>query len=119
MKLVGIILGTVSLVLGVIGIFLPVLPTTPFLLLTAFLYFHSSDRLYHWLITHPRLGFYIRMFREEKAIPLHAKIISLLLMWASILYCTCVVLTSWWLRLFLWIISAGVTIYILSLKTKR
>lgn len=119
MKFVGIILGTISLLLGVIGIFLPLLPTTPFLLLTAFLYFHCSDRLYQWLISHPLLGEYIRMFREEKAIPLRAKVGSILLMWGSILYCTCVVLTSWWLRFLLWLTAVGVTFYILSLKTKR
>lgn len=80
MKTVCIILGTVSLALGIIGIFLPLLPTTPFLLLTAALYFRGSPRLYQWLLNHKCLGPYIRNFRENKAIPLRAKIISLLLM---------------------------------------
>ena len=67
MKTVCIILGTVSLALGIIGIFLPLLPTTPFLLLTAALYFRGSPRLYQWLLNHKCLGPYIRSFRENKA----------------------------------------------------
>ena len=81
MKTICIILGTISLGLGILGIFLPLLPTTPFLLLTAALYFKGSPRLYQWLLNHKYFGTYIRNFRENKAIPLRAKIISLLLMW--------------------------------------
>ena len=87
MKTLYIALGTLSLALGILGIFLPLLPTTPFLLLTAALYFKSSPRLYNWLLNHKHLGPYIRNFRENKAIPLHAKIISISLMWITMLYC--------------------------------
>ena len=83
MKTLYIALGTLSLALGILGIFLPLLPTTPFLLLTAALYFKSSPRLYNWLLNHKHLGPYIRNFRENKAIPLRAKIISISLMWHS------------------------------------
>ena len=76
MKVICIILGSLSLGLGIAGIFLPLLPTTPFLLLTAALYFRGSPRLYDWLLRQKRLGPYIRNFREHKAIPLHAKITS-------------------------------------------
>ena len=87
MKTICIILGTVSLALGILGIFLPLLPTTPFLLLTAALYFKGSPRLYQWLLNQKHLGPYIRNFRENKAIPLRAKVISLVLMWGTMLYC--------------------------------
>lgn len=87
MKTLYIALGTLSLALGILGIFLPLLPTTPFLLLTAALYFKSSPRLYNWLLNHKHLGPYIRNFRENKAIPLRAKIISISLMWITMLYC--------------------------------
>ena len=70
MKTLYIALGTLSLALGILGIFLPLLPTTPFLLLTAALYFKSSPRLYNWLLNHKHLGPYIRNFRENKAIHL-------------------------------------------------
>ena len=66
MKILYTIVGTTSLILGIIGIFLPLLPTTPFLLLTAAMYFRSSPRWYHWLIQQKYLGSYIRNFREPK-----------------------------------------------------
>ena len=69
MKTLYIALGTLSLALGILGIFLPLLPTTPFLLLTAALYFKSSPRLYNWLLNQKHLGPYIRNFRENNAIP--------------------------------------------------
>ena len=73
MKYLLIILGSICLMLGIIGIFLPLLPTTPFLLLAAALYFRSSERLYQWLIQQKHLVSYIRNFREFRAIPLRAK----------------------------------------------
>lgn len=87
MKVLYILFGTLSLALGIIGIFLPLLPTTPFLLLTAALYVRSSPRLYNRLLHHKYLGSYIRNFRENKAIPLRAKIISVSLIWITILNC--------------------------------
>ena len=76
MKVLLTILGLLSLGLGILGIFLPVLPTTPLLLLAAALFLRSNRRLYHWLMNHPKLGTYIRNFIEHKAIPLRVKIIS-------------------------------------------
>lgn len=111
------ILGSISLVLGIIGIFVPMLPTTPFLLLTAALYFRSSPKLYQWLMNHPRLGTYIRNFRENKAIPLRVKIVSVTLVWATLLYCTFGIATEWWLRILFLAIATGVTIHILHYKT--
>ena len=80
MKIFYTVTGTISLVLGIIGIFVPLLPTTPFLLLSAAFYFRGSPRLYRWLIQQKQLGPYIKNFREYRAIPLRAKIISLSLM---------------------------------------
>ena len=75
--------GTVSLVLGIVGVFLPMWPTTPFLLLTAACYIRSSDRLYRWLIEHRHLGRYVRDYMSGKGIPLRAKRVSLSLIWLS------------------------------------
>lgn len=119
MKLILIFLGTLSLLLGVIGIFLPVLPTTPFLLLSATLYLRSSKRLYDWLLSHPYLGEYIRNFKEYRAIPLRVKIISVSLVWATLLYCAFFVAEAWWMSLLFVAIATGVTIHILSYKTLR
>lgn len=114
-----IVAGTLSLILGVVGIFIPLLPTTPFLLLAAALYFKSSPRLYDWLLRNRYLGVYIRNFREYKAIPLRAKIVSSALLWATIGYCVLAVVDALWLRLLLAAIAVGVTIHIWSYKTLR
>jgi len=79
-----IISGSIFLGLGFLGIFVPGLPTTPFLLLAAGCYVRSSDRLYSWLLHHKLFGKYIKDFRETRSIPLRSKIISLILMWIMI-----------------------------------
>ena len=84
-KTLFVVLGALSLLLGLVGIFVPLLPTTPFLLLAAALWVRSSPRLYAWLLAHRRLGPYIRNFRENRAIPLRAKILSVTLLWATLL----------------------------------
>lgn len=119
MKTLYILLGSLSLVLGIIGIFLPLLPTTPFLLLTAALYVRSSPRLYNWLLRQKHLGPYIRNFREHKAIPLKAKIISVSLIWITILYGVIFILPYWWLKVLLLLIAAGTSYHILSFKTLK
>ncbi len=73
-------IGSISLVLGVIGIAVPLLPTTPFLLLTTACFIRSSERLYSWLIKQPWLGTYIRKYRENRAMTRNAKLIMLVLL---------------------------------------
>ncbi|MBR5194237.1 MAG: YbaN family protein [Bacteroidaceae bacterium] len=119
MKYILIILGSISLALGVIGIFLPLLPTTPFLLLSAALYVRSSENLYNWLIHQKYLGTYIRNFREHKAIPLHAKIISVTLVWATLLYCAIVISENIFLSIALLVLATAVSWHILSYKTLK
>ena len=119
MKILYTIVGTTSLILGIIGIFLPLLPTTPFLLVTAAMYFRSSPRWYHWLIQQKYLGSYIRNFREHKAIPLHAKIISVSLIWITLSYCAIWTLPYIWARILFLIIAIGTTWHILSYKTLK
>ena len=102
-----ILLGSLSLALGLLGIALPLLPTTPFLLLSATCYFHGSDRLYRWLMAHPTLGPYIRSFREDKTIPLRAKVVSVTMVWVTLLYCIFFVVTPLWLRIIIFLTITG------------
>ncbi|MBN1599135.1 MAG: YbaN family protein [Bacteroidales bacterium] len=85
MKAILIILGTTSLILGIIGIFIPGLPTTPFLLLTAGLYVRSSERLYNLLMQNKYLSTYINKWQKNKSLPLKTKLYAITLMWAMIL----------------------------------
>ena len=120
MKILGVIFGSLFLGLGIVGIFVPLLPTTPFLLLAAALYVRSSPRLYAWLLNQRHLGSYIRNFRENRAIPLRAKIISLTLMWGTMLYCIFALLTAWWwAQAALLAVAIGVTWHILSFATLK
>jgi len=84
LKIVLIILGSVSLILGIIGIFIPGLPTTPFLILTSALYLRSSNRLYNLLITNKYLGRPIKSFHENKGMTVQLKIYSIVFMWIMI-----------------------------------
>lgn len=118
-KALLIILGCLSLVLGIIGIFLPILPTTPFLLLSAALFFRSSNQLYEWLINQKYLGTYIRNFREHRAIPLRAKIISVSMVWITLLYCAIATTEVIWLRIFFIMLAIAITWHILSYKTLK
>ena len=117
MKFLYIIFGTLSLVLGIIGIFLPVLPTTPLLLLTAFCYYRGSSRMYDWLMSHPKLGPYIRNFRENRMIPRRVKVYILTMLWASLLFCA-YILDPIWLKCLMIAIAIGVTWHILSYKSE-
>ena len=119
MKIILAFLGSLSLALGILGIFLPVLPTTPFLLLAAALYVRSSERLYNWLMQHRHLGPYIKNFRENKAIPLRVKIVSVCLVWATLLYCAIFVAREWWMSTMFIAIAIGVTVHIISFKTLK
>ena len=119
MKILLTILGLISLGLGILGAFLPVLPTTPLLLLSAALFLRSNERLYEWLMNHPRLGTYISNFTKHRAIPLRIKVISITFLWLTLMYCAIFVTEILVLRLLFIAIAAGVTIHILSYKTLR
>lgn len=119
MKHIFIILGSLSLALGVLGIFVPLLPTTPLLLLAAALYFRSSPRLYEWLLNHPRLGEYIRNFRESRAIPLRVKIVSVSLVWLTIGYCIVAVVDEWWAQVLMGVLAVAISWHILSFATLK
>jgi uncharacterized membrane protein YbaN (DUF454 family) len=112
-----VVCGTLSVGLGTIGIFIPLLPTTVFYLLAAYCYAHSSQKFYNWLMTNPWFGEYIRNYREGRGIPLKQKIFSISLLWLTIGYSVWFVVSLWWVRLILLAIAIGVTIHLVVLKT--
>lgn len=111
-----IAVGWLSVVLGVIGIFLPVLPTTPFLLLAAACFMRSSRRFYLWLVNHRHLGPWIRDYLEGNGIPLKGKVYAIGLMWASI-GLSCYLVAQPWARAFMLTSAVLVSLYILRQKT--
>lgn len=111
------IAGILSLGLGILGVFLPLLPTTPFLLLAAGCFMRSSERLYRWLINHRWFGAYIRNYREYGAITRRAKIGTVVLLWGTIGYTALGILSSLPLRLLLLLVAVGVTAHVLHMKT--
>ena len=109
--------GWLSVALGVIGIFVPVLPTTPFLLLAAACFVRSSRRVYDWLVLHPRLGPWFRDYLEGNGIPLKGKVYAIGTMWLSI-GVSCWLVPLWWARIGMLTSATLVTLYILHLKTR-
>jgi uncharacterized protein len=116
-RLLLIIIGLLSLGLAIIGIFLPLIPTTPLLLLAATCFIRSSDRLYEWLITNKYLGPYIKNYREGKGIPLSAKVIGVTLLWASMLFTIFFVVPLIAIKILLAGIGSYFTWFILKQKT--
>jgi uncharacterized protein len=113
-----IVAGTFSLALGAIGLFLPILPTTPFLLLSAACYMRSSERLHDWLINNRWFGEYIKNYQSGKGIPMKTKIIALSFLWLTILYSTLFVVDEIMIaQIALLIIAAGVSLHLIRLPT--
>jgi len=113
-----VVAGSICLGLGIAGIFLPVLPTTPFLLLAAACYARGSRRLHDWLLS-TRLGTYIRAWREKRGVPLRLKIWTLVLLAVVITVSAVFFVEALWLRILLGAVLVGVSVHILSIPTLR
>jgi uncharacterized membrane protein YbaN (DUF454 family) len=107
--------GSVCLALAVLGVFLPLLPTTPFLLLASACYVRSSERLHGWLMGNRMLGPYIRNFKERRGIPLRGRIVTVVLLWLPLLY-SVYRLDILWLEVLL--VLMGLTWSVLILRMK-
>jgi len=105
-KIILIVLGTLSLCVGIIGIIVPGLPTTPFILLTAGLFIRSSDRLYHKLVSNTFIGFYVREFRKNKGMTKKAKRSAIGIMWVMIAISCVFLIETFTVRLIVLIIGA-------------
>lgn len=104
--------GWFSLVLAVVGMVLPLLPTVPLLLLSAACFARSSERFHSWLLDHRRFGPLIRTWQNGGGVPRRAKLTAVAMIWASILFSAFVLVPLLWVRGLLLGIAFGVTIYL-------
>lgn len=109
--------GVVSMILGTAGLIFPILPTTPFLLLSAACFARGSKRFYKALTDHPRLGRYILDYREKGGITAGVKATALSLLWISMLCSILIFTQNIWVRILLTLTAAAVSVHILRLKT--
>lgn len=115
-KVFLLFVGWLSVVLGVIGIFLPVMPTTPFLLLAAACFMRTSPKFYNWLVGHPRLGKYLVYYLEGKGIPFKAKVYTIATMAIS-MSVTCYFVPVTAVRVLLPLVGVLVALYIVRQPT--
>jgi len=114
-----LVTGTLFVGIGVLGIFLPLLPTTVFLLIAAACYGRSSDRAYHWLMTNQLFGRYLRNYQEERGATMRTKVVAIASLWVGIGLAVYWIDASWWLAAVLAAIAIGVTIHLVRLRTIR
>jgi len=111
--------GTLSTGLGIIGIFIPILPTTPFLLLAAACYMRSSERFYQWLINNRVFGAYVMNYIEGRGMPVKLKIFIIFLLWLTIGLSITFGVQNIVIRIVLICIAIGVTIHICLIKRRK
>ena len=111
--------GTLSTGLGIIGIFVPILPTTPFLLLAAACYMRSSERFYRWLIDNRIFGAYVRNYIEGRGMPIKIKISTILLLWLTIALTVAFAVENMVVRIILLCVAVGVTAHIALIKKRK
>jgi uncharacterized membrane protein YbaN (DUF454 family) len=111
--------GTLSTGLGIIGIFIPILPTTPFLLLAAACYMRSSERFYRWLTNNRAFGAYVRNYIEGRGMPVRIKIFTILLLWLTIGLSMTFAVRNTVIRIVLVCIAVGVTVHIALIRKRR
>ena len=111
-------LGILTTTLGILGIFLPVLPTTPFLLLAAYCFNRGSSRIRNWFNRNKVISFYIESYRTNAGVPLISKIISIAILWITI-FISMYFVDMICVRILLGAVLIGVTIHLLKMKTRK
>jgi uncharacterized membrane protein YbaN (DUF454 family) len=111
--------GFLLVTIGVIGIFLPVLPTTIFLILASACFVKGSPRANEWLRNHRILGVYIKNYKDKSGLTIKAKVFNIALLWIMILSSAYFFTEELFIRLLLLAIAIGVTIHLLIVKTKK
>lgn len=116
-RVIYLIIGTVALALGALGLFLPVLPTTPFVILAAACYLRSSKRMHAWILQSRLFGETVENYQAGRGLKRDTKIRALILMWATISISAFFFVDQLIFRGAMFLVAVGVTIYILGLPT--
>jgi len=112
------ICGILSVILGTLGIFIPLLPTTPFLLLAAWCFLRSSKKAHDWLLNNKLYGKYIKAYIEKTGIPIKIKIFTLILLWSGIGYAFFFATNNSVVRILLIVIVISVSTHIILIQNK-
>lgn len=112
-----IISGFLSLFIAILGIFLPLVPTTPLVLLAAYLFSKSSDRFYSWITNNKYFGKYIKNYQDGKGISRKTKITAITSMWSVLIISAIWATEVLFVRIILAIVGIGVTIHLLRMPT--
>ena len=110
--------GTLCLILGIVGIILPILPTTPFLLLAAACYARSSEKAYNWMLNNKLFGKYIKDYKEGKGLPLKMRIFTIVFLWITIII-SIIFIQIFWVQILLIIIAILVSIHVALIRPKK
>ncbi len=111
--------GVLLVAIGVIGIFLPILPTTIFLILASACFIKSSPQANEWLRNHKILGMYIKNYQDKSGLTIKSKIFNIAFLWIMISASAMFFTELWYIRFLLLAIAIGVTIHLVMIKTKK
>lgn len=110
--------GTISLAVGIVGIAVPILPTTPFVLIAAACYLRGSKRMYDWMVENRYIGSYLRDYMEGRGISIRAKATSVAVLWALIVLSAIFATSNSAIRIVLLVIAVAVTAHLVTLRGK-
>ena len=116
-RIVLVIAGTLFLIIGSVGVVIPVLPTTPFLLLAAACYIRGSKRIHNWMINNSIFGDFIRNYMERRGITIKQKVTTLIVLWLTIVVSIYYFIDDYLIRIVLFIIAVIVSIHIKRIRT--
>ncbi len=116
---VYLISGFLLVAIGIIGIFLPLLPTTIFLILASACFVKSSPKANEWLRNHKILGVYLKNYQDKSGLTIKSKIITIIFLWLSIGISAFFLTNEFYIRIILFAIAIGVSTHIILIKTKK
>ncbi len=111
--------GILLVAIGVIGIFLPVLPTTIFLILASACFVKSSPKANEWLRNHKILGVYLKNYQDKTGLTIKSKVINIIFLWITISVSAFLLTESLPIKILLFAIATGVSIHLIMIKTKK